>query len=102
MGEPGVFFSFEEDSAELALNASSLGLRLDELVEQKKLVLKSVRANRSEIEETGEYDLKGLFARLGHAIDSIGARRVVLDTVEAIFGGLSNHAVLRSELHRLF
>jgi circadian clock protein KaiC len=65
VGEPGVFFSFEEDTAELALNASSLGFRLDELIEQKKVALKSVRVNRSEIEETGEYDLEGLFARLG-------------------------------------
>ena len=69
---------------------------------QKKIVLDHVHIERSEIEETGEYDLEGLFIRLGHAIDSIGAKRVVLDTVEALFAGLPNHAILRAELRRLF
>ena len=69
---------------------------------QKKLVLEHVRIERSEIEEAGEYDLEGLFIRLGYAIDSIGAKRVVLDTVEALFAGLTNHAILRAELRRLF
>jgi len=101
-GEPGVFMMFEENAAELTANVRSLGFDLDQLVQQKKIVLDHVHIERSEIEETGEYDLEGLFIRLGHAIDSIGAKRVVLDTVEALFAGLPNHAILRAELRRLF
>jgi len=101
-GEPGVFMMFEENATELTANVRSLGFDLDELVEQKNIVLDHVQIERSEIEETGEYDLEGLFIRLGHAIDSIGAKRVVLDTVEALFAGLPNHAILRAELRRLF
>jgi circadian clock protein KaiC len=101
-GEPGVFMLFEENAAELTANVRSLGFDLDKLVAQKKLKLDHVYIERSEIEETGEYDLEGLFIRLGHAIDSIGARRVVLDTLEALFAGLPNHAILRAELRRLF
>ena len=84
-GEPGVFMMFEENVAELTANVRSLGFDLGKLAAQKKLVLDHVHIERSEIEETGEYDLEGLFIRLGHAIDSIGAKRVVLDTVEALF-----------------
>ena len=101
-GEPGVFMSFEEGIRELTENVRSLGFDLDELVEREKLVLDYVHVERSEIEETGEYDLEGLFIRLGFAIDSIGAKRVVLDTLEVLFGGLQNEAILRSELRRLF
>jgi circadian clock protein KaiC len=101
-GEPGVFMSFEEGVHELTENVRSLGFDLDELVEQEKLVVDYVHVERSEIEETGEYDLEGLFIRLGFAIDSIGAKRVVLDTLEVLFGGLQNEAILRSELRRLF
>ena len=101
-GEPGVFMMFEENAAELTANVRSLGFDLDRLVKQKKIALDHVHIERSEIEETGEYDLEGLFIRLAHAIDSIGAKRVVLDTVEALFAGLPNHAVLRAELRRLF
>jgi circadian clock protein KaiC len=101
-GEPGVFMSFEEGTAELTANVRSLGFDLDELVRQEKLVLDYVHVERSEIEETGEYDLEGLFIRLGYAIDSIGAQRVVLDTLEVLFGGLSNEGILRAELRRLF
>jgi len=101
-GEPGVFMMFEENAAELTANVRSLGFDLDRLVKQKKIVLDHVHIERSEIEETGEYDLEGLFIRLGHAIDSIGAKRVVLDTVEALFAGLPNQAILRAELRRLF
>ena len=101
-GEPGVFMMFEEHAAELTANVRSLGFDLDQLVKQKKIALDHVHIERSEIEETGEYDLEGLFIRLGHAIDSIGAKRVVLDTVEALFAGLPNHAILRAELRRLF
>jgi circadian clock protein KaiC len=101
-GEPGVFLAFEETAEELAHNVRSLGFDLEGLAKQNKLLVDFVQVERSEIEETGEYDLEGLFIRLGHAIDSIGARRVVLDTIETLFGGLSNAAILRFELRRLF
>ena len=100
--EPGVFMSFEESTDELATNVASLGFDLNQLIEEKKLVLDYVFIERSEIEETGEYDLEGLFLRLGHAIDSIGAKRVVLDTLEALFSALPNEAIIRAELRRLF
>ena len=101
-GEPGVFMMFEENAAELTANVRSLGFDLNQLVKDKKLALDHVHIERSEIEVTGEYDLEALFIRLGHAIDSIGAKRVVLDTIEALFAGLPNHAILRAELRRLF
>jgi circadian clock protein KaiC len=101
-GEPGVFMSFEERAEDLVENVASLGFCLDRLVAEEKIALDHVSIERSEIEETGEYDLEGLFIRLGYAIDSVGAKRVVLDTIEALFSGLSNAAVLRSELKRLF
>ena len=100
--EPGVFMCFEENEAELTKNVASLGFDLQDLSARKKIVLKYVHVERSEIEEAGEYDLEALFIRLGNAIDSINAKRVVLDTVEALFGGLPNEAILRSELRRLF
>ena len=100
--EPGVFMSFEESSEELATNAVSLGFDLDQLVADKKLIVDYVFIERSEIEETGEYDLEGLFLRLGHAIDSIKAKRVVLDTLETLFSALPNEAIIRAELRRLF
>ncbi len=101
-GEPGVFMSFEEKSEELVTNFASLGFDLRALVESGQLALDYVHIERSEIMETGEYDLEGLFIRLGYAIDSIGARRVVLDTIEALFSGFDNEAMLRAELRRLF
>jgi circadian clock protein KaiC len=101
-GEPGVFMSFEETSEELAKNVASLGFDLADLEKQKLLALDFVYIERREIEETGEYDLEALFIRLGHAIDSVGAKRVVLDTVEALFAGFPNELILRSELRRLF
>jgi len=100
--EPGVFLAFEETSEELTKNVRSLGFDLDVLVQEEKLVLDFIRVERSEIEETGDYDLEGLFVRLGYAIDSIGAKRVVLDTIETLFSGLSNAGILRAELRRLF
>jgi circadian clock protein KaiC len=100
--EPGVFMSFEETGEELTQNVASLGFDLNALQDAGKLALDHVQVERSEIEETGEYDLEGLFIRLGYAIDSIGAKRVVLDTLEALFSGLSNEAILRAELRRLF
>jgi circadian clock protein KaiC len=101
-GEPGVFMMFEENAAELTANVRTLGFDLEKLAAQKLILLDHVHIERSEIEETGEYDLEGLFIRLGYAIDSIGAKRLVLDTVEALFSGLPNHAILRAELRRLF
>jgi circadian clock protein KaiC len=101
-GEPGVFMTFEENVSDLVKNVASLGYGLESLVAQRKIAIDYVHLERTEIEETGEYDLEGLFIRLGHAIASVGARRVVLDTVETLFGGLSNAAILRAELRRLF
>ena len=100
--EPGVFMSFEETNEELTRNVASLGFDLEDLVKNKKIALDHVHIERSEIEETGEYDLEGLFIRLGYAIDSIGAKRVVLDTIESLFAGLPNQLILRAELRRLF
>jgi circadian clock protein KaiC len=100
--EPGVFMTFEEKVEELAENVRSLGFDLMQLQKDKKVRLDYVAIERSEIEETGEYDLDGLFIRLDHAINSIGAKRVVLDTVENLFSGLTNEGILRAELRRLF
>jgi circadian clock protein KaiC len=101
-GEPGVFVSFEETDQDLIQNVATLGWDLPQLIDQKKMLLDHVHIERSEIEETGEYDLEGLFIRLGYAIDSIGAQRVVLDTIAALFGGFASEAILRAELRRLF
>jgi circadian clock protein KaiC len=100
--EPGVFMTFEEPTQDLALNVKSLGFDVEKLKTDKKLVVDHVRVERSEIEEAGEYDLEGLFIRLGHAIDKVKAKRVVLDTIESLFAGLDNQAILRAELRRLF
>ena len=100
--EPGVLMSFEETEAELKANVASLGFDLASLVRRKKILLEHVHIERSEIHETGEYDLEGLFVRLNYAIDSIGAKRVVLDTLEALFAGLPDESILRAELRRLF
>lgn len=101
-GEPGVFMAFEETAEDLAENFASMGFDLDSLEARNKLIVDYVRIEKSEIEETGEYDLEGLFIRLGLAIDSIGAKRVALDTLEVLFSGFQNEAILRSELRRLF
>ena len=100
--EPGVFMAFEETTQELTRNVASLGFDLDDLVERRQLALDFVYIERREIEETGEFDLEGLFVRLGYAIDTIDAKRVVLDTIESIFSGLPNPLILRAELRRLF
>lgn len=100
--EPGVFMAFEETGKELADNVASLGFDLDALLRRKKVIVDHVVVERSQIEETGEYDLEGLFIRLNSAIDRIGAKRVVLDSLEALFAGLSNEAIVRAELRRLF
>ena len=101
-GDPGVFVTFEETEQDLVENVASLGHDLRRLVDEKRLAIEYVRVERSEIEETGEYDLEGLFIRLDHALRSTKARRIVLDTIESLFAGLSNAAVLRAELRRLF
>ncbi len=100
--EPGVLVTFEENAEELASDVRSLGYDLDTLVAQKKLLIDYVHVDRSEIEETGEYDLEGLFVRLDHAIRQVGAKRVMLDTIETLFGGLQDTGILRAELRRLF
>jgi circadian clock protein KaiC len=100
--EPGVLMTFEETSEEMTKNVASLGFNLKGLAARKKLVLEYVRIEPAEIHETGEYDLEGLFIRLQHAVDKIGAKRVVLDTVEAIFSGFGNTGMLRAEIRRLF
>ncbi|RBP46360.1 circadian clock protein KaiC [Roseimicrobium gellanilyticum] len=100
--EPGVLMTFEEGVEDIKKNVASLGFNVDELIAKKKLIIDYVHIERSEIEENGEYDLEGLFIRLGYAIDQIKAKRVVLDTIETLFSGLTNQAILRSELRRLF
>jgi circadian clock protein KaiC len=100
--EPGIFMAFEETALELAQNVRSLGFDLDKLVKQKKLIVDFVRIERNEIDETGDYDLEGLFIRLNAAIDAIGAKRVAMDTIENLFAGLQNEGILRAELRRLF
>ncbi len=101
-GEPGVCLEFEEAPDKLAANVRSLGLDLDDLIKHKKLLVDHVLIERNEVEETGEYNLDGLFIRLRHAVDAIKAKRVVLDSVESLFAGLTDTAVLRAELRRLF
>ena len=100
--EPGVFIAFEEQPEDLIKNVGSLSYDIERLIEQNKIVVDHIHLDRNEIEEAGDYDLDGLFIRIGFAIDSIGAKRVVIDTIETLFGGLDNQAVLRSELRRLF
>lgn len=100
--EPGLFVSFEESTSELIKNTASLGYDLEELIKEERLHLDHVQVVRSEIEETGEYDLEGLFIRLNYAIDAIKAKRVVLDTIESLFSGFSDPTILRAELRRLF
>ena len=101
-GDPGVFMSFEERSGDLAANVASLGYDLDALIADKQLVIDHVRVEPSEIEVSGEFDFEPLFVRLGYAIDQVGAKRVVLDTIEALFSGFKDQAVLRAEVRRLF
>jgi circadian clock protein KaiC len=100
--EPGVLLTFEEKAEELATDVRSLGYDLDKLCTERKLLIDYIHVDRSEIEETGEYDLEGLFVRLDHAIKQIGAKRVMLDTIETLFGGLKDSGILRAELRRLF
>jgi circadian clock protein KaiC len=100
--EPGVLMTFEETAEDIKKNVASLGFDIAEMIEKKKIFIDHVHVDRSEIEENGEYGLEGLFVRLDHAIRTIGAKRVVLDTIETLFSGLNNQAILRSEIRRLF
>ncbi|MFY9835287.1 MAG: circadian clock protein KaiC, partial [Xanthobacteraceae bacterium] len=100
--EPGVFIAFEERPEDLIKNVGSLKYDVETLISEKKLAIDHVEIERTKIAEAGEYDLEGLFIRLGYAIDSIGAKRVVIDTIETLFSGLENEQLLRSELRRLF
>jgi len=100
--EPGVFMSFEETTDDLVENAQSLGFDLHRLSARRRLLLDYVQLGRDKLTESGEYDLEGLFIRLGHAIEAIHAKRVVLDTIELLFSGLSDKFVVRAELVRLF
>lgn len=102
MNAPGVFMSFEESAEALASNMASLGMDIPRLVAEKKLALNHVRIERGELEEAGDYDLEGIFIRLGRAIDTVGAKRVALDTLESLFGAFQNEVILRAELRRLF
>src|SRR4029078_1630753 len=101
-GENGVFVTFEETEEDLLKNAASLGYDVPALIARKRLALEYIRVERSEIEETGEYDLEALFIRLDHALRTVRARRIALDTIESLFAGLSNDGILRAELRRLF
>lgn len=100
--EPGVFISFEETEKELTANVTSLGFDLNSLIRHKKIWLEHIHVERGEIEQNGEYDLKGLFVHIHNAIESIGAKRVVLDTIETLFSELPNPTAVRTELRRLF
>lgn len=101
-GEPGVFVAFEETEEDITKNVASLGFDLRDLEKRKLLAIDHIRVERSEIEENGEYDLEGLFIRLSAALESVGAKRLVIDTLETVFGGLSSYGIIRSELRRLF
>jgi circadian clock protein KaiC len=100
--EPGAFISFEETEKELTANVASLGFDLDDLVKRNKIWLENIHVDRAEIEQSGAFDLEGLFIRIHLAIESIGAKRIVLDTVESLFSELPNPQILRAELRRLF
>jgi circadian clock protein KaiC len=100
--EPGVFISFEERPSDLSANTASLGFNIDRLIAHKRLRIEQIAVERREVPETGEYNLDGLFVRMAVAIDSVRAKRVVIDTIEVLFGALANFGILRAELHRLF
>jgi len=101
-GEPGVFVTFEERPDDIAANVRSLGFKVDDLIEEGKLCIEHIAIDPSELEEIGDYDLEGLFLRLELAVDQVGAKRIVLDTIESLFSAFQNPAVLRAEIRRLF
>jgi circadian clock protein KaiC len=100
--EPGLFIAFEETAADLTQNVASLGFDLAELIDRQQIIIDYIHLDHSELESSGSFDLEGLFIRMEHAIAAIGAKRVVIDTVEALFGHLPDPNILRAELHRLF
>jgi circadian clock protein KaiC len=101
-GEPGVLVTFEESVSEVADNVASMGFDLRRLTDDGLLMMDHINLAPGDMEETGSWDLSGLFIRLGAAIDEVGAKRVVLDTIETLFGAFENTAILRAELRRLF
>ncbi|GGE11353.1 circadian clock protein KaiC [Aureimonas endophytica] len=101
-GEPGVFVTFEERPTDIISNVASLGFGLDALVEEGRIVIEHIAVDASEVAEIGEFDLEGLFLRLELAIDQVGAKRIVLDTIESLFSAFTNEAILRAEIRRLF
>lgn len=100
--EPGVLMAFEETPQDIARNVASLGFDIQDLAEKKKLFLDYISVEPHEIQESGDYDLEGLFIRLQSAVDAVGAKRVMFDTLEALFSGFSNPGILRAEFRRLF
>jgi circadian clock protein KaiC len=101
-GEAGVFVAFEETREDLVANVASLGFDLEQFEADQKLVLDHINLVPSEMVEAGEWDLEALFIRLGASIDAVGADRIVIDTIETLFGAFKDVATLRSELRRLF
>lgn len=101
-GEPGVFVAFEERPEDIITNVGSLNYDLARMIAERKLVIDHIQIESNQYEQSGEFDLEGLFIRLGFAIDSIGAKRVVIDTLETLFGALKDQAIIRAELRRLF
>ncbi|MFW6138014.1 MAG: ATPase domain-containing protein [Spirochaetota bacterium] len=100
-GEPGIFAAFEETAAGLAENVSSLGWNIYELINQNRVGIEEIRIDPSVMQEAGEYNLEGLFVRLGSLVDSVGTKRIVLDSIEALFGAYSKEHLLRAEFRRL-
>ncbi len=102
LDEPGVFVTFEERPADIVSNVASLGFGLDELIADNKIYIEHIAVDPSELAEIGDYDLEALFIRLELAVQQVGAKRVVLDTIESLFSAFSNPAILRAEIRRLF
>ena len=100
--EPGIFISFEENERELTENVASLGWDLEALGRENKIFLDHVYIERSEIEETGEFNLEGLFIRIESALSAVNAKRIAVDSMEALFSGFSDEMSLRAEIRRLF
>jgi len=100
--EPGVFVTFEERPVDIVSNVASLGFEMDQLIDEGKIWIEHIAVDPSELAEIGDYDLEALFLRLELAIDQVGAKRIVLDTIESLFSAFTNPAILRAEIRRLF
>ena len=100
--ENGAFITFEETVAELTENTASLGFDLETMTHDKRLSMKQLYYEPDNDVEAGEYDLSGLFAQIGSAIDSVKAQRAVIDGIETLFSYFSREQIVRSELKRLF